>query len=582
MGEATAASASPKLVLGRYRPLRPLGSGGSGSVWLARDEPTGREVALKIVAREGNAGSRAEREAATAARLRHERCLRAYALARDSEHVYIAYEYVPGRTLREVLRGEGLDDRTILELGAQVLEGLAHAHAHGIVHRDVKPSNVLLADGPEPSARLLDFGLALIKEEETLTAVGDVPGTLAYISPERLRGHTASPAADVWSVGVLLWEALAGRHPFWEPSLLETARAIGNGAPALASARPDLPRAVPELVARALSLDPRQRPSAARLASSLRRARRSRRRKTGGSSGRVRGTVSRRWGTGQRGSLGSSGRVRGTVPRNWPKDTGGAAVAAALYAGYSAAALPFFPHGGAPVLAAAAAGLSLLRPRAGLAFALSVPILPLGNLSLGLSLLYCAFAASWLALSWRAPRSGLLLVGGPLLAPLGLLALVPLAAQLVPGRARRALHAAAAVLAAEVVAGISGRALPFAGGSVPGAVLAGVRGPTEAGHALLHALAASPTPAREAAVLGAAAIAISLVRDRSAWWIAALGAGLLVAMIVPSPDAHLLPLVACAWITCGVLVAAHERPAFRDAVARLRLEPPRRSLRAES
>src|SRR5919206_188237 len=146
MPPATAAAAREHLVLGRYRPLRPLGSGASGSVWLARDERSGTDVALKIVPREGKAGTRAEREAAAAARLRHERCLRAYALARDDRHVYIAYEYVPGRTLRQLLRAGEIDDRAAVEAAAQVLDGLAHAHAHGIVHRDVKPANVLVAE----------------------------------------------------------------------------------------------------------------------------------------------------------------------------------------------------------------------------------------------------------------------------------------------------------------------------------------------------------------------------------------------------------------------------------------------------
>src|SRR3954467_9060493 len=190
------------LMLGRYRPLRPLGSGGSGSVWLARDEQTGLEVALKIVPREGKAAARAEREAAAASRLRHPSCLRAYAFARDPGHVYIAYEYVPGLTFREALRAGELNDAKAIAARAEICDGLAHAHAEGILHRDVKPSNVLLADG---RAKLLDFGLAQMAEAETLPAQGDVPGPFPYTPPERLWGGESTPAADVWAIGVMLW-----------------------------------------------------------------------------------------------------------------------------------------------------------------------------------------------------------------------------------------------------------------------------------------------------------------------------------------------------------------------------------------
>ncbi|MDQ4018227.1 MAG: serine/threonine protein kinase, partial [Actinomycetota bacterium] len=271
---STTASAptDPGLVLGRYRPLRPLGSGGSGSVWLARDETTGDEVALKAVRREGKAASRAEREVEAATRLRHPSCLRALALDRDDEHVYVAYEYVRGRTLRDALRSGELHDRAAVEATAQVLEGLAHAHARGVVHRDVKPANVMLTDEEEVAVRILDFGLAQLHEAETLTAAGDVPGTLAYVSPERLDGLPATGAADVWSAGVLLWEALAGWHPFAAASPVETARRIREGARPLAAVRPDLPAELCALVDRMLSLDPARRPTARRLAHPLRDA----------------------------------------------------------------------------------------------------------------------------------------------------------------------------------------------------------------------------------------------------------------------------------------------------------------------
>ena len=438
MAPAATASAPSGLVLGRYRPIRPLGSGGSGSVWLARDEASGLDVALKIVAREGKAAARAEREVAAAARLRHPHCIRAYALAHDAEHVYIAYEFVPGRTFREAMRAGELDDAAAVEAGAQILDGLAHAHGRGIVHRDVKPSNVLLADGDGVDARLLDFGLARMEEAETLTAMGDVPGTLAYIAPERLSGEPATPASDVWAVGVMLWESLAGRHPFWRPSLLESARAIEAGAPSLASVRPDLPKPLVTAVDRALELEPRRRPDAARLASVLR----------GATSARAPRTQLR-WD--------ASGVPARLVP----------AVLAAVFAGWVAATLPFYPAGAVPILVALAALTTTLSPRAGLALALAVPVLPLGNHSLALALVYGVVATGWMALFAREPRGGLLFVAGPLLAPVSALGFLPLACRSLGSPFRRGATAAAAVLVAALVAGLRGADLPLSAGAPP-------------------------------------------------------------------------------------------------------------------
>jgi hypothetical protein len=535
VAEAALALSPSELVAERYRPLRPLGSGGSGSVWLARDERTGLDVALKIVPREGKAATRAEREALAAARLRHERCLRAYGLDRDVRNVYIAYEYVPGQTMRQALRAGMLNDAAAIETAAQVLDGLAHAHARGIVHRDVKPSNVLLAEGDTLSVRLLDFGLAQLAEEESLTATGDVPGTLAYVPPERLvHGESGGPPADVWAVGTMLWEALAGWHPFWNGSLLETAKRIETGAAPLTQARPDLPKPLCALVDRMLALDPAHRPSAAMLATELRDAfaERLQRRKT-----------------------------RTTIPAPRVPWQLAAPAAAALFAGWTAAVLPFFPGLFVPLLAVIAGALTLIRPRLGLAFTLAVPVFPLGNISSGLALLYGAVACGWLAFSWRSPRSGLFLALGPLLAPVLALGLLPLAAQAVGGRPRRACQVAAAVLLAALVAGLRHVPLPFTQTTPPkGLGIAGSEDPFAVANALLRALDAHPALLLEAAVLAAAAIALPFARERGLWAIAGLGAGLIALTLLPAPTVAATPLVLAAWGTCAILALQPRLP----------------------
>jgi len=503
MSNAALALEGDGLVLNRYRPLRPLGTGGSGSVWLARDERTGLDVALKIVPREGKAAARAEREAAAAARLRHPSCLRAYSFARDPRHVYIAYEFVPGRTFREVLRAGELHDGAAIEACAQVCEGLAHAHAAGILHRDVKPSNVLLADGDGVSARLLDFGLARMAEAETLTAQGDVPGTLAYISPERLAGEESTAAADVWSVGVMLWESLSGRHPFWQASMLETARAIEQGAPRLETLRPDLPKHLLALVDRALAVAPSRRPTAAELAGALRGAFAARRAPRPRAAGIGLPAI----------QLPAVGLP--AIGSALQASRAGAALLAGAFAAWTAAELPFYPHAWVAVLALAAAALAAARPRLGVAAALAVPLFPLGNLSLGLAVLYALAALAWLVLSWGEPRSALLFALGPLLSPLALLGLVPLAASRLRAGPRRAAQAGAAVLAAALVAGVRGAPLPFTGAAPPlGLGLAGATDPLDVAGSLARALAAQPALLVEALAFAAIAAPLPLAAAR--------------------------------------------------------------------
>ena len=506
MSEALALSPQPRLFLGRYRPLRQLGSGGSGAVWLAEDVRAGRKVTVKIVPREGKSGSRARREAQAMAKLNHRGCLRAYACGRDAENVYIAYEYVPGRTFREALRAGELSDGEAIEAAAQVLDALAHAHGRGVVHRDVKPANILLADGPRRiSVRLLDFGLARFADSETLTAVGDVPGTLAYIAPERLHGDDASAAGDVWSVALLLYEALAGRHPFWRTTLAETADAITAGAPPLAQLRPDAPKPLLAAIDRALSLDPAKRPAAGRLARMLRGANRTK--------------------TGAAAALGLLERK--VVP----------AALAGAFAGASAALVPFYPGNTAPVLGVLASGLTVWRPRAGVALALAVPVFPLGNVALALAIVYGVLAVAWLALHTREPERAVYVALGPLLAPLGLLALMPLAVRNSRSALARGATAATAVALAAAV-----NALPVAHG------LPGSRQPFTAAGTLARAL---PHPTLALAfVLAAAAAALPAAERRGRWGLAVWGAGLLCAALLPVAAA---PLVAACWFTVGLL-----------------------------
>ena len=525
------------LFLGRYRPLRPLGAGGMGHVWLARDERSGLDVALKIVAREGKSGHRAEREARAAASLRHPRCQRILSLARDPSHVYITYEYIPGRTLREAMRAGELDDRAAIEVAAQISEALAHAHGKGIVHRDVKPSNVLLAQhlDAEPGTvdvRLLDFGLAQMAEFDTLTALGDIPGTLAYISPERLQGLTATTAADVWGVGVLLWEALAGEHPFWGGDMAETSRKIQHGADPLARLRPDLPGHVLETVGSALVVNPQRRPSAGRLAEELRSLPKRRRSKQGGSKPSSPPPSFR--------AVASERLVPGVL-------TG-------LASGWVAAALPFYPAGWPAGIAAVGAALGFAAPRLGLLYALAVAFFPLANISLGLAIVYAAIAAAWLALSWRDARAGLLLAAGPLLAPIAALALLPLAAQFARGRARRAAQAGCAVLLAALIAGLRHASVPFDGSAPPlGLGIAGSGRPSAVAHALWAQLAAHPVLVGEALVLGAAAALLPRARRRGPWPAAIFGAALLAGTALLAPGAAVLPLIAAAWLTATAL-----------------------------
>ena len=247
-------------VLGRYRLHRRLGSGAFGTVWLARDERLDRDVAVKIVPRERISEGRFEREARAAAQLSHPGIVTLYEAAIDDEGAYLVSELVRGDTLAAALEDGRLSDRDIVQIGIALCDALAHAHAHGVVHRDIKPSNVLLPDSPTSDAglvKLTDFGVARLIGGDRLTLTGDVVGTAAYMAPEQAEGRVAGVEADLYTLALVLYEALTGVNPVLTATVSAHARRLAVYLPPLRRQRRDLPRELGQGVD--LALRPRAR-----------------------------------------------------------------------------------------------------------------------------------------------------------------------------------------------------------------------------------------------------------------------------------------------------------------------------------
>jgi hypothetical protein len=270
--EALPGAPGPRLVLGRYRLERRLGAGGFGVVWLAWDEKLEREVAVKAIARENGSGERVEREARAAARLNHPGIVGIYELAADEHDVYLVSELVRGRTLAELLRAGAIADRDVARIGMALCDALEHAHARGVIHRDVKPQNVMVVADPAAGAgfaKLADFGVAHVASGDPLTRTGDVVGTLAYMAPEQADGARVTPAGDVYSLALSLYEAWTGTNPVRAGGPAATARRLGRPVPSLAAARRDLPLELCDAVDDALDIDPARRPSPSELRAEL-------------------------------------------------------------------------------------------------------------------------------------------------------------------------------------------------------------------------------------------------------------------------------------------------------------------------
>ncbi len=264
-------------IAGRYRIEGRLGVGGMSTVMLAFDQRLERYVALKLLAEhladDPTFVSRFRREALAAARLIHPNIVQVYdfGLDRTSNQHFIVMEHVSGHSCAELLRDRGhLDVNQVIEIVSQACRGLDYAHRNGVVHRDVKPGNLLVSDSGV--TKLADFGIARAANQSSITQVGSVLGTAAYLAPEQARGEVAGPRADLYSLGVVTYQLLSGRLPYEAASLAELALKQQRELPTpLVQLSPEVPVELAEAVGIAISIDPEDRPvDAAELGEMLR------------------------------------------------------------------------------------------------------------------------------------------------------------------------------------------------------------------------------------------------------------------------------------------------------------------------
>src|SRR3954454_14264177 len=260
---------------GRYQLSRRVAIGGMGEGWEATDLVIGRTVAIKILKDEylGDPGflERFRAEARHAALVNHEGIANVYDYGEEDGSAYLVMELVPGEALSSILeRDHVLPTDKVLDIVSQTALALHAAHAAGLVHRDIKPGNLLIT--PEGRVKITDVGIARIADQVPLTATGQVMGTVQYLSPEQASGQPASPATDVYSLGIVAYEALAGQRPFTGESQVAIAMAQINEQP------PELPNRIPEpvrrLVMACIAKRPEDRPAStahlARAAQALR------------------------------------------------------------------------------------------------------------------------------------------------------------------------------------------------------------------------------------------------------------------------------------------------------------------------
>lgn len=268
-----------RVISGRYRVESLIGSGGMANVYKAHDIKLNRTVALKVLKEEHRGNMefvrRFEREARAVLSLSHENIVRSYAVGEDGDMSYIVLEYVEGSTLKDLIKSDGaMSPKVAVNITCQVLDALSHAHQKGIIHRDVKPQNVIIT--PRGKAKLTDFGIARDVAATTRTFAGSnvVMGSVHYISPEQARGEDVTTASDIYSCAIMLYEMLTGQVPFGgDNSVAIALKHLQEDITPPSELNPKVPRALSDVVIKAASKDPSRRyPSARQMRNDLLRA----------------------------------------------------------------------------------------------------------------------------------------------------------------------------------------------------------------------------------------------------------------------------------------------------------------------
>ncbi len=571
------------VVCDRFRIDGVLGVGGTGTVFRALDLERDEVVALKAIPHDATLRQRARREASVAGKLRHPNVVRLRSVHEDGQYVYIASDIVEGMDLAGALRQGQLGDTAFLRVASAVCEGLSHAHENGVVHRDVKPANVLL--GRDGTVRVLDFGIASLDEPDA-TVDDRMLGTLSYMAPETCQGARPTPATDVWAVGVMVYEALTGANPFRARTPEELRERHRHPPRSLGELRPDLPRALAAAVARALESHPRRRPTGRRASAACSRLRRRRsstpgQRETRSGGGRPR---SRRslpalphlprlpslpalpslralerpkvdidldgWvaGLSRCGLSAPSERVR----RGARLAAGSACCAIAIAAVLGA--FPFWPSGLVLPLACAGAALALASPWLAAAFTLAICVPALGDVSAGLAWCAALVGGLWLLACLRAGRRALLPAAAPVLAALFLWPLYVLAAGCLRSLAGRALAGAAGPLVIALWA-----AVPLA------ASLTGSADAATVGRSILSGVGAPLVLQAAVWAIAAAVLPYALGAARRGLWMSVWLTGLLIgqtalpALAGAAPEAPGRSVVAI-WAVAILLVLGVRAP----------------------